>query len=311
MADLLIAGDSEFDRSVVKEALHGLGHWNAEFVANGAEALQRLAEREYDLLLTDLQMPSMTGRQLLDDLRRRHSSIPVVIMTPRGSEKMAVDALRAGASNYVTRSELRRDLPEVIENVMRAKVAAQTSRVLLDAFELVDYRFSISNDPELRSAAVAFIQNAARQFGRLNEADLTRLGIALDEALANAVIHGNLEVSSDLREDGCDIFEQMIAHRRLMAPWRDRRVTIAVRVSPEVLTCTMTDEGRGFDVRSVPDPTDPARLYRASGRGLLLIRSFMDTVHHNAAGNEITMIKRLIADDQLSPSAGGAALCPC
>ena len=43
---------------------------------------------------------------------------------------------------------------------------------------------------------------------------------------------------------------------------------------------------------TLPDPTDPANIEKVSGRGLLLIRTFMDEVHHNKTGNEITMIKR-------------------
>ena len=61
----------------------------------------------------------------------------------------------------------------------------------------------------------------------------------------------------------------------------DRRVRLIVR-----------DEGPGFDVSSLPDPTDPANLGKSSGRGLLLIRTFMDDVRFNAAGNEITLSKR-------------------
>ena len=52
------------------------------------------------------------------------------------------------------------------------------------------------------------------------------------------------------------------------------------------------DEGGGFDVAGVPDPTDPVNLEKATGRGLLLIRTFMDHVSHNQAGNQITLIKR-------------------
>ena len=54
------------------------------------------------------------------------------------------------------------------------------------------------------------------------------------------------------------------------------------------------DEGPGFDPSHVPDPTAPENLMRATGAGLLLIRAFMDEVSHNAAGNEITMIKRRV-----------------
>ncbi len=51
------------------------------------------------------------------------------------------------------------------------------------------------------------------------------------------------------------------------------------------------DEGQGFDPALLPDPTDPVNLERVSGRGLLLIQTFMDRVEHNARGNEITMVK--------------------
>ena len=52
------------------------------------------------------------------------------------------------------------------------------------------------------------------------------------------------------------------------------------------------DEGPGFDPRTLPDPTDPENLLKPSGRGVMLIRTFMDAVAFNETGNEITMIKR-------------------
>ena len=52
------------------------------------------------------------------------------------------------------------------------------------------------------------------------------------------------------------------------------------------------DEGPGFDPARLPDPTDPARLERTTGRGLLLIRAFMDEVAFNGTGNQITLLKR-------------------
>jgi anti-sigma regulatory factor (Ser/Thr protein kinase) len=59
------------------------------------------------------------------------------------------------------------------------------------------------------------------------------------------------------------------------------------------VTFVIADEGPGFDPSRLPDPTDPAQLERVHGRGLLLIRTFMDEVSHNERGNEITMVKRV------------------
>ncbi len=52
------------------------------------------------------------------------------------------------------------------------------------------------------------------------------------------------------------------------------------------------DQGRGFDPNSLPDPTDPANLEKAAGRGVLLMRSFMDEVSYNDRGNSVTLVKR-------------------
>jgi anti-sigma regulatory factor (Ser/Thr protein kinase) len=56
-------------------------------------------------------------------------------------------------------------------------------------------------------------------------------------------------------------------------------------------TFSVRDEGSGFDPALLPDPTDPANLGRVSGRGLLLIHTFMDRVEHNEKGNQIVMTK--------------------
>ena len=73
----------------------------------------------------------------------------------------------------------------------------------------------------------------------------------------------------------------------------DRRVHIHARESHHEAVYVIRDEGPGFSPDALPDPTEPVNLDKVIGRGLLLIRTFMDEVSHNKAGNEITMIKRL------------------
>ena len=70
----------------------------------------------------------------------------------------------------------------------------------------------------------------------------------------------------------------------------------AVEKSRDSLTLVVRDEGDGFDISSVPDPTDPENLLRASGRGLYLMGTFMDEIIHNDVGNMVTMIKKLPTD---------------
>jgi anti-sigma regulatory factor (Ser/Thr protein kinase) len=77
-----------------------------------------------------------------------------------------------------------------------------------------------------------------------------------------------------------------------MAPYQDRRVYIQAWIDHDAARVAIRDEGPGFDPGRLPDPTRPPRLEEASGRGLLLIRSYMDEIAFNATGTEITLIKR-------------------
>ena len=112
------------------------------------------------------------------------------------------------------------------------------------------------------------------------------------EALTNAVFHGNLEVGPELRARGRDAARRLGEERRRQPPYRDRRVRVTAQETPEEARYVIRDEGPGFDPFALPDPTDPAGLAAPSGRGLVLIRSFMDVVFHNQRGNEVTLIKR-------------------
>ena len=62
-------------------------------------------------------------------------------------------------------------------------------------------------------------------------------------------------------------------------------------MTPSTITYIIRDEGPGFDHTDLPNPTDPENLTKLSGRGLLLIRTFMDHVEFNNTGNEITLVK--------------------
>ena len=122
--------------------------------------------------------------------------------------------------------------------------------------------------------------------------DRLQIGMALDEALVNAMHHGNLEVDSSLRdgEDGTRYYEEIQA-RKDIEPYVNRRVRIEAEFSDKHICVQISDDGRGFDPGGVPDPTAESNLHKVSGRGLFLIRSFMDQVAHNTAGNQITMTK--------------------
>jgi hypothetical protein len=118
-----------------------------------------------------------------------------------------------------------------------------------------------------------------------------QMGVVLLEALLNALYHGNLEVSSELRQEDEKRFYALAEERRDKAPYRDRRILVHARVDRQMARFVICDEGPGFDTSSVDRPIEPEDLSRIGGRGLLLIRAFVDEMHHNNLGNEITLVK--------------------
>ena len=152
--------------------------------------------------------------------------------------------------------------------------------------------YVLTNDGALLGPLIGRLQENLRRLRLFDETEQTRIGMALREALANAMEHGNLEASSTLRESDEAVYHRLLAERRQQSPYRERRIHVTANESRQGVTYTIRDEGPGFNPGSLPDPTDPANLERVSGRGLLLIHSFMDEVSHNPTGNEITMSKR-------------------
>ena len=154
------------------------------------------------------------------------------------------------------------------------------------------YSFDLENDRSLIAPLVGFLQEGVSQLGICDESEQMRVGIALDEALVNALYHGNLEVGSELREGDGEAYHQLIEQRIKEAPYCGRRVTLHATLSKEEAVFEVIDEGPGFDPATLPDPTDPANLDRVSGRGILLMRTFMDDVQYNEVGNSVKMTKR-------------------
>jgi anti-sigma regulatory factor (Ser/Thr protein kinase) len=156
--------------------------------------------------------------------------------------------------------------------------------------------FTLQNDSSLFTPLIVHFQEECVALGICDQSERIRMGVGLGEALANAMFHGNLELSSSLRETDCDAYHAMAETRRRQAPFQDRRIEIEVRLERDMAVFVIRDEGPGFDPSALPDPTDPANLDKVTGRGILLMRAFMDQVDFNARGNEVTMVKQPCAN---------------
>ncbi len=188
-------------------------------------------------------------------------------------------------------------MPDVVESVLAVSKADRHNERLGECLAKTTNEFVLENDTALVYPLVDHCQRLVTRMKLCDDTGRIRIGIALEEALLNALYHGNLELSSEeLREARSGMIGNgsgnPIDRRRNQAPYRDRRIHFHVSVSTEQAEFVIRDEGRGFNPAEVPDCTDPANLERESGRGLLLMRSFMDNVEYSRNGNEVRLVKR-------------------
>jgi CheY-like chemotaxis protein/anti-sigma regulatory factor (Ser/Thr protein kinase) len=280
------------DRHLAGAIVQKMGNWQSSFASNGVEALQVMERQRPDVVLTDMLMPEMDGLQLVTAIRSRYPLVPVILMTAHGSEDIAIQALQKGAASYVPKKSLARDLAETLDQVLGASKSRLQEARLLGHLDIHETRFTLPNDTTLIPALVAHVEEDITRLKLCDPSGLVLLGVALHEALTNAILHGNLELVSSMREVDEKQYYRLGVERRSQEPYMHRRVYLTTRFTPKDLSFQIRDEGNGFDPATLPDPTDPSNLGKVSGRGLLLIQTFMDKVSHNATGNEITMVKR-------------------
>ncbi len=132
--------------------------------------------------------------------------------------------------------------------------------------ELIIYNQTFASDLHVSADIQKEIQELWHARG-MSDMDLPDMQLALEEGLANAIKHGNK-----------------------MDP--DKQVTIECFLNEDIVRVVIRDEGEGFDIDDVPDPTLPENLDKPSGRGVMLMKAFMDDVIYNDSGNQLTFIKR-------------------
>jgi len=115
---ILVVDDEAPVREMLRKGLSELGRFTVEPAQNGLEAIEKLEKDVFDLVLTDLKMPEMDGIELLRTIKVTRPEIMVILMTAYGSIETAVEAMKIGANDYITKPI---DFNELLIHITRAQ----------------------------------------------------------------------------------------------------------------------------------------------------------------------------------------------
>ena len=284
---VLVADDEEAIRHVLSKFLTKQRVDNI-CVATGEEAYDLLQREHFDFVITDLMMPGIDGLELIRRIRSLHIRVPVAITTGFGTLDLAIEALRSGAVDFIKKpfefSQVSRLLAKIFDRQKREASYHDAMGLLTEA------KFVLPNNMAILESAGRIV---AKMLEHLPEYDGVYL--ALVEALTNAMEHGNLEIGRERKAEALSTGKYRALEKERMSDPRlgKRKVVLTVKAGENEIKYTVRDEGRGFDYTSLPDPTGSENIFNTSGRGILLIRCYMDEVTWNEAGNEISMLKYL------------------
>ncbi len=268
---ILIVDNNDELRAILEDVLGSLGH-EAVVTGDREEALNREDLDQFDLIISDLTEdapaepagPAVREQPTrpIGELHRKHLLTPVGFSS---SEPIIVKAFKMGAANYVRGPYDKQELRDIVEQTLSYKLRyVDDPRLLSHTHEKIE--FELPSDLTLMNGVLQYLLERVAKLGLISR-EGSNLFVALDEAFVNAVKHGNKDDPKKL-------------------------VRVGAELTPTEASFTIEDEGEGFDVQTIPDPRDPANLFKSSGRGVLLIYNIMDEVEYNAQGNRVKMVKR-------------------
>lgn len=261
---ILIVDNNDELRATLEQVLRDLGH---DVVATGDrnEALAREDLEEFDLIISDLTDDADSGIQILSELQRKRLLVPVVVSSEEARQPDIIKAFKMGAANFLRLPYNKDELRDIVEKTLSYKLRfVDDLKALPYVREKID--FELPSDLNLMNGVLHYLSERVAKLGVIKP-ERSNLFVALDEAFVNAVKHGN-------KNDP------------------NKMVRITAELTTKEARFTIEDEGEGFNVQEIPDPLDPANLFKTSGRGVLLIYNIMDEVRYNERGNRLTMIKR-------------------
>ncbi|MGI8638423.1 MAG: ATP-binding protein [Pyrinomonadaceae bacterium] len=257
---ILIVDDHDDLKSALMKVFNEIGYF-VKTTDSRKEAVELDKSGDFDLVITDLNGDKAFPKDNAAD--NNDTCLPTE--DTEEFDRSFVKAFKICATNFRRENFDEAELKNLFETVLNYKAQfVDKTNTIKHIREKIEFEFPSAIS--LMHSILDYLMKRVEK-NSIVDAENSNLFIALDEAFVNAIKHGNKFDANKI-------------------------VRISAEVSSKEARFTIEDEGEGFNVAEIPDPTNPENLFKASGRGVLIIHNIMDEVSYNKRGNRLTMIKK-------------------
>lgn len=234
-------------------------------ITNSAQhALSILQQKFCDALLLEIPASDMPASQMVAVTRNRFPFLPIVVLADKSRMNDAIGALNAGALHLIPVPYQPRQVLSALRKILVFHHdTIKPGRLLPGLKQTV--RFELPSSLDYVTGAANQLTEMFVRFGIISLEEIN-IKIAIVEALTNAMEHGHR-------------FDATL------------RVKVEAKIDDRLAEIKITDNGKGFNHRQLPDPTAPENLYKPRGRGIYMMYRLMDEVHFNRKGNSVRLVK--------------------
>ena len=291
---ILYAEDDRVTRELFRSFFARMG-WAYEVVADGDAAVRSVAQHSYDVVITDLRMPGLTGLDVLRHIRQSSPHQAVIVITGSGDVADMLGLLREGASDIIQKPV---DFDTVEKSILRvvSSVRERESEKRLYRFVEDEHTRLVMTSKDLSETRLPlFIAERLYRGGKIDLNCKLRMDLAFQEALTNSLEHGNLELDSEWKDEidssGIDRYS-LVKRQRLLDPvYAGRLIEIEIDFDGRCVSVAIKDAGRGW---CGPNSAKPlSENVACHGRGLALIYASMDKVLLTDEGRRIVLVKQV------------------
>lgn len=296
MPSVLVVDDSPTDRMMAGRFLQQEPNVTVIFAGDGNEALERIRAEMPDAVVTDLQMPECDGLQLVDAVKQEFPRLPIILMTAKGSEEVAAEAMRKGAASYVPKRILATQLRETVSRILSAASADQLQSRLMHSLVEGHCRFEIQNDPDVFDSLTNHLGEMLRCLPLGDESERLRVGLAVKHALTNGHYFGNLELPFDVENLKSPAICELIRERSSSSPYVDRLLIVDAKISATEACFEIAHEGPGYLPELYAGQNDDICSPKQFARGFVLMRTIMDEISVAEGGRSVRLRKLPIGE---------------